>query len=649
LAQGNQRRLLQRAWIRRGLRFALVPGAVVIALLCSDLQWAATIGSLQQLGGGMMGGLHDNGTLGSWLRAVGIQVLRPELQAPVLSTPPRELWLGEPRNRVYYGEFVSHDIASGGGATEAERQPLLAALERATEIDPANARYDYLRAAILMQGACEVQSESGEKGPDGKRGPETLTWEIKDRARLDQAMAHLQSGLRKPEFRRYGREMLALKLAAMGSAARLLPRIERIALCASALLPDLAKLRDLARVAYLYGDTLVKEGRSAEARPYLDAWRTLTVQLNADSWTLIDCLVVTAIANSIPERSAQTYERLGLVADAARSRRQGERLGGPGEEWRNRRNDPALKASNLEREQEMMLYAGVLTSMLMPALNEWPARSEYDASRRLEYVVAMQAGVALLSAALLVAMLVCLAISLRWRFARGGAAIPILLVPDGRRALRILLLGVGLPLALFAGVTLFVPISGQCYSVRCGLHKVLAEFVLVTIAVLALPTWLAAREARRRCAELGIAGGARTWLWLPIPLLLCALALAAIWCVPPTATDPFSAGIAVASVAGVILLVTAFVAALLLLLANPKHGLYAGSVARSLIPLFAAAMILLCVSTRPWLLRAERRYIETDTLLMVGPNDIGFSRLENRLTARLQQAVAAAAADLEPR
>ena len=77
-----------------------------------------------------------------------------------------------------------------------------------------------------------------------------------DRARLDQAMAHLLSGLRKPEFHRYGREMLALKLDVMGSRPRLLQRIERIALCASALLPDLSKLRDLAR---MFGEHLVDQ------------------------------------------------------------------------------------------------------------------------------------------------------------------------------------------------------------------------------------------------------------------------------------------------------------------------------------------------------------------------------------------------------
>jgi hypothetical protein len=642
LEQGNQRRLLRRAWLRRGLRFALVPAAVVIAILCSDLQWAAVIGSMQQLGGGS-GGDPPLQALGG----LGRRILGARAVPPLLKATPRERWESDPRNRVFYADFVSHDVASKQASTDAERQPLLADLDRATEIDPDNARYDYLRAAILLNGTCEVTSESGEKGPDGKRTLGTLTWKITDRARLDQAMPHLLGGLRKPEFRRYGREMLALRLEAMGPADRFLRRIERIALCAGALLPDLSKLRELARVAYLYGETLATEGHTEEAHPYLDAWRTLTVQLNADSWTLIDCLVVTALAHG--ERSALVYDRLGLTEDAARTRLQSEALVRPGREWRERHDDPAFKAANAGHEKEMKLYAGVLASMLMPALNEWPSLEEYAASRRLEYVVAMQAGMTVLSAALLLAMLGCLVISLRWRFMSGGAAIPILLVPDGRRAGRILVLGVVLPLALFAGVVLFVPGSGQCYSVRVGMHRVMAEFFLLGIAILALPTWLAAREARRRCAELGLACGSRTLLWLPVPLLLCALALAAVWFVPPRVDRQFEAGLLASAVAALVLMGTGLAAALLLLLAPAKHGLYCGTVARSLIPLFAAAMILISITTRPWLLHAERRLIAADTVLMVGPHDIGFSRLENLVTERLQKAVAEAAAGQERR
>ena len=645
LERGNRRRLNQRAWIRRGLRLALVPAAVVVAILCSDLQWAAAMHTVRELGGGNPAGAVFSWQPGlpAWLPGTG---RRPEVA--LLKATPRELWESDPQNRIYYAEFVSHDVAGQSNlSNEHARQQALTTLETARTLDPDNARYDYLRAAILLEGACDVHTEQGEKGPDGQRGLGTISWEIRDRSRVDQAMAHLQSGLGKPEFRRYGKEMLALRLAAMGPADRLLQRIERIALSAAALLPDLAKLRELARVAYLYGDTLAAAGQVEAARPYLDAWKTLTVQLNADTWTLIDCLVVSAIANGFPEHCARVYDRLGLAGEAARTRHAGEVLGRPGKEWRERRNDPAAKAANLEHEKEMRLYAGILTSVLLPALNEWPTRQEYDASRRLEYAVAMQAGLTLLSAALLVVMLACLVISLRWRFLSDGAAIPILLLPDWRRALRLLVLGVLLPLALFAALVLCVPGGGQSYSARAGMHRVLAEFLLLTVAILLLPAWLAVREARRRCRELGLACPRSAAAWGLVPLLLGCAAVAAVWWVPPRPERPCDVGLAIIAATALILVVTALAAALFLLLANARHGLYCGTVARSLIPLFAAGVIVLCLSARPALLQAERRCIAADTILLTAPDEVGFSRIETKLTARLQKAVADAAAGLQ--
>jgi hypothetical protein len=647
LERGNRRRLNRRAWARRLLRFALVPAAVVIAVLCSDLQWAEAFGMVGQMDGGPVG-------IRSWLDELATRASLRTPKVPLFTASPRELWESEPGNRIYYADYITHDVATTLQSTttpadEKQRESLLAILETARTLDPDNARYDYLRAAILLRGACEVNAEDGPKGPDGKRGLGTLTWKIQDRARLDQAMAHLLCGLRKPEFRRYGKEMLALRLEAMGPANRLVQRIQRFSVSASTLLPDLATLRQLARVSYLYGDQLAQEGRVEEARPFLDAWKTLTIQLNSDSWTLIDCLVVTALASGLPEHSARVYERLGLADAAARSRHDGDLLGRPGREWRERRNDPAVREADAVHWKEMRLYAGVLTGVLLPTLNERPTRQEYAASRRLEYAVAMQAGATLLSALLLAAMLACLVISLRWRFVSGGEVIPILLLPDATRVVQTLVLGVVLPLALFAGVVLFVPISGQWFSANAAMHKVLGEFLLLATAILLVPTWLTVREARRRCRELGIPYGRSAAVWGLVPLLLGVVAVAATWWVPPRPTGPSAAGMGSVIVTALVLAVTAPAAGLFLLLSDRKHGLYAGTVARSLIPTFAAAVVLLCVTTRPLLLRAERRGIAADTLIMTGPGEVGFSRIESQVTARLRKAVAGAAAGLDKR
>jgi hypothetical protein len=701
IERGNRRRLLRRAWFRRTLRFALVPAAVLIAVACTDLKWAAVLGMVEMLGGQTSQGGRRHAPL-PFLQQWAQKGLDSARGVRVLEAEPHELWQSDRDNRTYFAHHITHDVAQRTGFDEAPRQRLLALLEPARDIDPDNARYDYLRAAILLDGAAEIQSES-QKGPDGKPLLGTLTWTIADRPRVDEAMGHLARGLAKGEFRRYGREMLSEQMEAMGAPRNLLEQVQRISISASALLPDLGKLRELGRASFLYGQTLADEGRVVEARPFLDAWRTLAIHLNRDCWTLIDCLVVTAIATGIPEHAALAYERLGLTDEAARTRREGALLGGPGKDWRERRNDPAVREANRANEAELKLYGGVLTRLLLPALNEWPAPADYDANRRLEYVTAMQAGQTLLSAVLLLAMLACLVISLRWRLLSNGAVIPILLLPDRWEVVRALVLGVLLPLLVFAGLSLFVPIGGQAYSIDSGLHKLLAEFVLLAVALFLAPVWLAVRAARRRCLDLGIpcgstalgslvgaalcvglAGALMAWVgsWGPWRLaardvarglstlagavglvlllaalrrglhlllgatLACCVAAAVCWCWPAMPGRPFAPGIAAAAAAGGCLLACAVVAGLRLLLARREVGLYCGTVARSLIPTFAAATIVICLTARPWLVHQERALLAQDRILMTAPGEAGFSRVENQLTERLRIAVENGAAQI---
>lgn len=702
LERGNRRRLIERAWVRRALRFALVPAAVIVAVVCTDVTWTAVPGVIDSLSG------SDRPPTPHLplTRRLAQRFLERRPAAAVLTATPRELWESDRANRVYYANYVTREVAGKQAPDEAERTRLVAGLVPAAEVDPNNARYDYLRAAILLKGAVEIQSES-EKGPDGKPALGTLTWTVSDRARLDEAMASLANGLGRSEFRRYGREMLAAQLEAWGPPRNLVEQVRRVAISAATLLPDLSELRQLARASFLYGQMLVDEGRTAEARPFLDAWRTLTIQLNRDSWTLIDCLVVTALANGFPEHAARVYDRLGMADEAARSRREGTLLGTPGKQWRDQRNDPAVKEANKSREQELLLYGGVLTGMLLPAINEWPSPEDYGANRRLEYVTAMHAAQAYLTAVLLVAMVACLVIALRWRLLSNGAVIPVLLVPDQRQALRVLALGVIVPLLLFAGVVVFVPVSGQAYSVKSGLHKLLTEFVLLAVALLLVPAWLTVRAARRRCQELGIpcestaakavlvpaligvglavglvglGAASGPWgrglaelvgglgmltgvvavLWLLVRLrvglrlalgatLVCAAGAAACWWWPAAPGRSFGPGVALAGATFAFLMLTAVVAGVRLIAAPREVGLFCGTVARSLIPALAAALIVIGLTAWPWLRHREHTLLEQDRVMVTGSDEPGFSRIENQLVARLKAAVENAAANLAPR
>jgi len=77
-----------------------------------------------------------------------------------------------------------------------------------------------------------------------------------------------------------------------------------------------------------------------------------------------------------------------------------------------------------------------------------------------------------------------------------------------------------------------------------------------------------------------------------------------------------------------------------------KHGracvAYYGTLARTMIPVLALALILVNVCSRPYLRWSERRWLATDTVMGVDPSG-GFTRVETRVTERLKTEIQQAA------
>jgi hypothetical protein len=73
---------------------------------------------------------------------------------------------------------------------------------------------------------------------------------------------------------------------------------------------------------------------------------------------------------------------------------------------------------------------------------------------------------------------------------------------------------------------------------------------------------------------------------------------------------------------------------------------YFGSLARTIIPVIALALILVNICSRPYLRWSERRWLERDTLLAIDREGGGFTAVETRLTERLRTEIAEATASL---
>jgi hypothetical protein len=422
LVDANRTRMRWRGRLRLLLRALPVP----LALLLAACSWrGCTMAGAAGLVGRQMT-LGESPRVAAWLLPVARTLQRiasgegrlTVAQRLVLHGDPdradrvqsqRAIWEAWPTNVVYLNNYLAEALARApaSGAPETCRATLEQTLEEAIALDPRNARYHYIRAAGWLEPATAL-----EPAAEGK----TEKLVVRDRAALDRAMAEFMAGIRKPVLRRYSADMLRERLAIMGPPRSLLEQISQIGVAAGTLLPDLSSIRRLVRTSAAYAALLVQEGRMDEAKPYLDAWRTLSVQLSDDSYTLIDVLFASAVAKIGQEKIAPFLREMGDVAAADLAQATSAALCAPADAFRAR-----VKAfAGDEQTRTLRHRAGVLAGMLLPALGEQVAEEDLTPGRLLEYVLLDQSACGAINLVLLAAMLGALLVALRWRFVRRG-------------------------------------------------------------------------------------------------------------------------------------------------------------------------------------------------------------------------------------
>lgn len=637
LERANRRRLRVRAVLRLAAQWLLVPLAVVVALLMTDWGTFRVVGIMNMLGG-------YSATFGQSMPAVrpGLTpeqrlVLSGDLTRSTRLEQQRAIWEKWPDSKVYLHNYVTYLLSRAQGTDGAaeERYTVLAEeIAKLQPLDPDNARFDYLLAGRLLDLAVEMKPRQV-TGPDGKPKTE-YDVVIKNRAKLDEAMARFKAGLAKPEFRRYTRELSTERLAIMGEPTSLLQEVSEIAVLAGILLPDLGQLRNLERGAAFYGELLAKEGRRAEADVFLNAYRRLVPHLNADSFTLIDVLVVGAVAGVAADRVPAIYESLGDAAVAARVRSETAALSAPVKQWREANRAAQTTPVGQAATNSIRRHGGILAGLLLPALGEYPTPAELAPSRHLEYVVAEGLGLGVSTVGLVVLMLILGLMACYYRWWRGGGANALVLLPEAGEILRILGCGVLVPLLLYYAVTRWLPWGGRELSLHCSWPQFAAQFLAVLSVILLVTPTLADNCVRRRCRQLllPVAPPARCFSWGSAALLLLLALLPAAWLDTERSYVPaLSAG-----VAGLVLLL-GVADQVYAVVCDRRHGkacaAYYGSLSRTLIPIVALTLILVTVGSRPYLRMEERRLLKNDAVMHVDPQG-GFTVIESRVTQRLK-------------
>jgi len=435
--------------------------------------------------------------------------------------------------------------------------------------------------------------------------------------------------------------MLQERLTIMGPPQNLLEQIAEVSLAAGTLLPDLSAYRNLARTSLAYARLLIQEGRPDEARPFIDAWRTLSLQVTDDSFTLIDILVAAAIARIGQDNATALYQELGDKAAAARTLQAATALSAPVAAYRAR-----IRVQDNAQAKMIRRHAGILTAMLLPALGEPVTAEELRSGRMVEYVMLDQATCGVTNLILFVVMFAALLVALRWRFVRGGAGAPLLLLPDARQIPRILGYGVILPLFAYTLWTRLPLLGGRDFSLATAWPVAVTQAVILVTGILVVTVTLAMRAVRARCETLQVAApphGKGPWLLWGVAVS-GGLMLAVAQCL--RLLSPAESGSNDGQkIMGICLLafgaaasLTAGIGFFRYLFGSTRFGMYRGSVARSLIPHLAMAMVLVTVLTNPFLRSAEARLVRTDPLMAISgtKNNAGFTVIETRLVERLR-------------
>ena len=645
LVEANKRRMKLRALTRLALRGILVPASVVMAIVvCSrlvSLHAALGLTGVFSESGLIRGKRSLDRSLDSL--SEGQRFLwHGDRTRPSKAEQQRAIWEADPENKVYYGNYICHLISEYRGKDGKRSLDFVAdELGRGKAIDPDNARFNVLLAGIWLDSACELKWIRGKDSGDREAGPCVLV--VKDRELLDRAMREVVEVARKPVYRTYSQEMLEERFRLLPPIRSFEDRMARITWSGSSvLLPDLGILQKVAGTAACYGELLATEGRSEDVGRFLDMWHPLAVNYGQNAFTLIELLICRSIIE-IGRRYARSYQKLGQPDRAREAEKKAERLLMPFERYLDWSRVPPEFEMGLERS------ASLLDQMVLPALgSKVVPEIDFGPGRRLEHLLAEQTAVSFYLVVLIGVMLVSLVAALRWQWAKGMEAGPLLLLPRWPTMLRMLACGVLLPLGLFCLYTRWSGFACREYGLGCLLPRFVLELLLLGLTMFLLSRSLATRVIRTRCESLRI----------PVPPLepwrgrVVSVTMVLLWVGCFVVRGENRSGRAL-FVVGILcslaaLLTIWFVAgAVVWGIGRKGYGLYYGSLARSLIPVFAGAILLIGGLAHPYLRRGELRLLHTECSLWSPSDPAGFTHAENLLVERIRAGLLRAAKELE--
>jgi len=634
LLNANRGRLHLRALLRIGFNALIIPLAVLLALYLGYGRFA----QLQNMNAWLKEMSTSNPAvtelptlpflgMEEWIDPHTDKTLIGQLYgSPSNAEMIRRYWethQHEPDSHMVYAYFAIFD-------TPRDEAQYVNDMRQGEQIEPENALYNVLLADYyLKQGV--LSKEDNRQNPQQPEGDLLL-----DRQAMELGIAEMRKAAAKPYLHTYQMEILRKRIDSLPRPLLTQDYLRRLNISSAVLFPEMSRFRSASWKTSAAARLLAAEGRGMEAEAAMDTGRPysrLLVQENNSH--LIGTLVSQSVAITFAENGAQVYRQLGRKAKAQNAQATYERLQDLKSTKKTER-DRGRVVIEADVEQHGSQYASVFFPIFPVPNDAAPlTNDELKPSRMHEHVLYEEIGVGLLQTMLALLLLGAVLQGMLWHYRlRAAASAPLLLLPPAREIARVLWWGLALPILIFAVYSRLPVIGGREYSWMAHWGRFTLEMLALGILVLWLPSRMIHRYVRRRCEDLDIimppAREERIIALVARGMGYSAIVLALIAVLLPIDSTPETV-----KLGGIVIALLLTVLGVRYAAAKRKdYGLYYGTLARSMAPLYAFTIILLAVVVQPLLLSREAAWLRKDTLLWghSNPNRYTFcTALETRV------------------
>lgn len=410
----------------------------------------------------------------------------------------------DPSFHAHYVLLLARDRWNRQESLGAEEvKETLAVLKRARSIEPDNAYYNYLAASLLMERSSMLDYNGGIGVKyTGRAGQEMVVnigrLVMDDPVTFEQGVSELFEGMSKPYYSAHTFDMVRRKISLAKPPTTLADELRLWFFVAATPLPHLASLRAMGRRVAAYSALLAQEGRHEEAIEMIEAMDRPGVQMGAGAQTVIELSTSQGHIQMALGQAAGIYERMDMQDRAALAQQRSEM---ESERW----NSIWRKHEDGEIPQENLKHYGFVHVALAPSLPGVDHSLWGGPSTALEHILAEGLALAVLEVLLLLLALRCAVATCwnLWRY-RKRADGPKLFFIGWRRMAGIVLLGLVLPIGVYAAYSRLAPFSSMRYGIHYRLDRVLIEKGTLVALVLIVVLATSYRAIRARCRDAGM-------------------------------------------------------------------------------------------------------------------------------------------------